>query len=146
MKLMITNPCVHAVVNADGKFALKDLKVPITLDRESVTYKGPSNSVSVLYGNGYNRCGPLKYSFLGLNGQLFSLEQFSTNVKLQANNFDELSMTLTSARTGTIVKATTVLKMELEYYPTAVAASFKVELTYRECAPFDFSGPNIEER
>ena len=41
------------------------------------TYVGPKNSMSVIYGNGYDRCGPLKYSFLTLDGNKFDLDVFS---------------------------------------------------------------------
>ena len=40
-------------------------------------YLGPKNSISVIYGNGYDRCGPLKYSFLSLDGKQFNLDVFS---------------------------------------------------------------------
>ena len=39
-------------------------------------YIGPTNSISVIYGNGYDRCGPLKYTFLSLDGSDINFDVF----------------------------------------------------------------------
>lgn len=50
-------------------------------------------------------------------------------------------MTVTSEPRGTTLYDYFKLIMSLEEYPTATPAVFDVRISYRECYPFDFSGP-----
>ena len=80
--------------------------------------------MSVLYGNGYDRCGPLSYAYLGLDGQTLSLDVFGQTTDKKLHSFDEISMSLTSYKTGTTVTANATLTIELEWYPSATSANF----------------------
>ena len=109
-------------------------------------YIGPTDSMSVIYGNGYDKCGPLRYRYLDIEeGDEFSLSVFETETILNTGFADEFSMELNSVTTGTTKIANATLHIDLEFYPTSTPAIFKVNLTYRECFPLDFSGPFIED-
>ena len=77
VKLTILDPCRNSTVNADLGLKIIDMDVPEGRGLLKDTYVGPKNSMSVIYGNGYDRCGPLKYSFLTLDGNKFDLDVFS---------------------------------------------------------------------
>ena len=59
--MTILNPCVNSIVNADNGLILTDLEVPIGQTLISLDFNGPTDSASVTYGNGYDKCGPLTY-------------------------------------------------------------------------------------
>ena len=102
--------------------------------------------MSVIYGNGYDKCGPLKYQYLDIEGvEDFSLQVFETKTIVNSGFADDFSMELNSVTTGTTMIANATLQIDLELYPTSTPAIFKVNLTYRECFPLDFSGPLIED-
>lgn len=110
-------------------------------------YEGPTNSMSVIYGNGYDKCGPLRYSYFQLGGTNdFSISVFQTDTILNVGYADDFSMNLASERTGTTMTANATLFIDLELYPSSTPATFQVNLTYRECFPVDFSGPFIEDQ
>ena len=54
-------------------------------------------------------------------------------------------MTLNSEPSGTVLHDYFELIMKLEEYPSATPAVFKIMITYRECHPQDFSGPEIDD-
>jgi len=65
---VITNPCDETVINDDGSLEIFDL---IPADRQSFIarrYEGPTDSASSEFGDGYDKCGPRKYSFLDSDG------------------------------------------------------------------------------
>ena len=71
--------------------------------------------MSVIYGNGYDKCGPLRYSYLDLEGiDDFSLSVFQTETVYSAGYADDFSMNLASARTGTTLTANATLHIDLE--------------------------------
>ena len=99
-------------------------------------YQGPTDSISVFYGNGYDKCGPLRYQYLDVEGiNDFSLNVFETSTKRNAGLADDFEMNLVSERTGTTMTANATLLIDLELYPTSTPAIFQVNLTYRECFP-----------
>lgn len=68
VRLTILDPCRNSTVNEDLGLKITDMAVPEGKNLIKEIYGGPTNSMSVTYGNGYDRCGPLKYSFLSLDG------------------------------------------------------------------------------
>lgn len=58
---------------------------------------------------------------------------------------DEFSITVTSEKTGTKLYDTFRLIVQLEDYPSSTPASFDVRISYRECFPYDFSGPKLDD-
>ena len=60
----IVNPCETSTVNDNGKLRLEDMLVPRGSGFLEFAYDGPRNSASFDYGNGYNKCGDLEYTFL----------------------------------------------------------------------------------
>ena len=77
VKLTILDPCRNSTVNGDLGLNITNMAVPEGTNKLMDVYLGPKNSISVIYGNGYDRCGPLKYSFLSLDGKQFNLDVFS---------------------------------------------------------------------
>ena len=77
VKLTILEPCRNSTVNGDLGLNITNMAVPEGKNKLMDVYLGPKNSISVIYGNGYDRCGPLKYSFLSLDGKQFNLDVFS---------------------------------------------------------------------
>ena len=76
LTITIVNPCLRSIVNADGGLAVENLFVPINESLLDVTYDGPTDSISVIYGNGYDKCGNLKYEWLDPSGVPFKNSQF----------------------------------------------------------------------
>ena len=88
-------------------------------------YKGPTDSMSVIYGNGYDKCGPLRYQYLDIDGvDVFSLQVFETETILNTGFADDFSMELYSVTTGTTIIANATLRIDLELYPTSTPAIF----------------------
>ena len=101
------------------------MSVPVGQKLLVETYSGPTDSMSVLYGNGYDKCGPLRYRYLDIEGiNEFSLDVFETSTKLNAGLADNFEMNLVSERTGTTVTANATLLIDLELYPTSTPAIF----------------------
>ena len=81
--------------------------------------------MSVIYGNGYDKCGPLRYQYLDIEGvDNFSLEVFETKTILNSGFADDLTMKLNSVTTGTTMIANATLHIDLELYPTSTRAIF----------------------
>ena len=53
------NPCETSLVNGDDGLKKILLSVPSGLSHEVITLNGPTDSVSVEMGNGYDTCGEL---------------------------------------------------------------------------------------
>ena len=106
VELVIVNPCRNSTVNMDGALQVLDMKVP--LDDEYVTeeYDGPTDSISSIYGNGYDKCGPRSYSLLESDGQTFSLDLFKPVFKDDQNGDpDFISLNLTSFIDGKLTNS-----------------------------------------
>ena len=72
---------------------MTDLAVPLGQFKEEVSYVGPTDSTSVTYGNGYDRCGNLEYSFLDENGlEVFDLAVFSQETTVNNNLADSFDL------------------------------------------------------
>ena len=120
--------------------------VPVGQTLLKVAYSGPTDSMSVLYGNGYDKCGPLRYQYLDIEGvNDFSLGVFGSSAELNAGLADDFEMNLLSERTGTTMIANATLLIDLELYPTSTPAIFQVNMTYRECFPDYFVGPDLAD-
>ena len=76
VELVILNPCQNSTVNKDGTLEILDMDVPFGDEFVTKEYDGPTDSISTIYGNGYDKCGPRKYSLLNSDGQTFSLDMF----------------------------------------------------------------------
>ena len=131
-------------MNADMVLNVTSMAVPMGLPELKHTYAGPTDFMSSLYGNGYDKCGPLAYHVLNADGlEEFDLDLFSSSFLEKTYNSDEITFSLESWPTGLDLHANFTLMIELEQYPTATKFYVPVNLTYRECFPTDFSGPDI---
>ena len=106
---------------------------------------GPTDSVSDMYGNGYDKCGNLTYNWVNTSCKKFENEYFSSNFTIIEDEADQFTQNLTSTRTGTTLKDVATLVISLPQYPSSTPAMFNILLTYRECFPFDFTGPKIND-
>lgn len=62
--ITITDPCIDSTVNSLNKFEIDEVfRVPLGSFKKDLANEGPSDSVSLTYGNGYDICGPLSYDF-----------------------------------------------------------------------------------
>ena len=140
----ILDPCRNSTVNQDMGLLVEDLTVPQNKTVWQYDYKGPTNSMSALYGNGYDKCGPLKYSFLDEAGEKFELMNLSNYTMAGFNDADDLNFELKSFKNGADRYANFTMKVELIGYPTSYPYYQLVNITYRECFPEDFTGPEIK--
>lgn len=145
IELKINNPCMKSVVNGDGSFVIESMKVPIGQSLLTLILPGPTNTVSALYGNGYDKCGELTYLWLDANGKQFSSEWFKGEANSESNFVDSLTLVLHSEPNGTDLHDQVTLSIRLDDYPSSTPATFKISLTYRECFPLVFSVPKIED-
>lgn len=61
LSLEIVNPCLRSVVNGDGGLEISEISVPPGKTLVDLILAGPTDSASVTYGNGYDKCGELTY-------------------------------------------------------------------------------------
>ena len=71
LEINIINPCLTSVVNGDGNLILEDMEVPTGETLLDLAYAGPTDSASVTYGNGYDKCGNLTYIWHANDGTVF---------------------------------------------------------------------------
>lgn len=141
--LVLVNPCLNSTVNADQGFEVPDMAVTLGEKRESWTYDGPTNTISDVYGNGYNKCGPIKYTFLDDFGEEFSHPLFSNTTVRNVGFADSVTFTLESFPSGLDLQVNFTLKSELSSYPMSTPYYQDISLTYRECYPENFEGPFV---
>jgi len=145
IEITIVNPCLRSVVNDDEGLVVDDLAVPGGQTLIALNYTGPTDSISVTYGNGYDKCGNLTYEWFDKRGELFVNPYFSSNFTIADRVADHIFQNLTSTATGTTLYDYFTLVVSLVEYPTATPAAFQVRLQYRECFPFNFKGPKIND-
>ena len=75
IKLTILDPCRNSTVNSLEPL-ITEFAVPEGRGKETQLFDGPTDSMSVIYGNGYDRCGPFTYNFRDLEGVPFDFELF----------------------------------------------------------------------
>jgi len=111
-------------------------------------YAGPTDFISDVYGNGYDKCGDRTYGFLKENRKdSFSFDQFDFEVKHSTTGAaGELNLFLDSYETGLEVTRNMTIRVGLADYPTAKPYYQFVNMTYRECFPDDFRGSYIEDQ
>ena len=121
--------------------------MPINTEQLWEQYSDPTDFISGVYGNGWNRCGHRSYIFLDEHRkESFKLDAFSYETKHSNTGVaGELNMFLDSWETGLEVTKNMTVKIGLIDYPTATPYYQFVELTYRECFPDDFKGEYIED-
>lgn len=63
LTISIVDPCLNSIVNSDSSLRLNEMIVQEGSDLLVVGYKGPKDSASIKYGNGYDKCGSLTYEW-----------------------------------------------------------------------------------
>ena len=66
-------------MNGDGNLVIEDMNVPGGQTLVDLIFEGPKDTASVIYGNGYDRCGDLTYLWLDSQGKEFTNMVFSAN-------------------------------------------------------------------
>ena len=102
LTVTIENPCVTSVVNSDVGLVISDIEVPLNEENIQVNYAGPTDSASLSYGNGYDKCGPIEYTLFDEQGQAFSLANFGNSILSVTDNADSLDFGLQSFAVGEI--------------------------------------------
>jgi len=95
------------------------MAVPLGSTILQMNYSGPTDSVSVKYGNGYDKCGPLTCTLLNDAGIPFSLQVFSSSFVAITDRADEISLTLESFADGSVKVANFTMEIKLSEYPKA---------------------------
>ena len=96
------------------------------------------DSVSRIYGIGYDLCGDLEYSLSGTNNYTDAFMVFAPTVNTAL--VDDLRFDVKSdASLGNYVVYSMTLTAKLKNYPSSTPASIPVVFNYRECRPTDFS-------
>ena len=88
--ITIVDPCKNSVVNADGGLQVNNLSVPLGSESQSLSYAGPTDSISVKYGNGYDKCGELTYQWFDSTGSQIRNPNFSGRAILNQSEADKL--------------------------------------------------------
>ena len=123
----IIDPCINSVVNSDNAFSLPStFKVASGQTKNQLRIDGPSNSISLVYGNGFDRCGPLKYVLVDSSGLPFVNSQFSLDVKPITDAADNVTLTLSSIPSGLDVTVYFKLEVSLKDYPLSTPVSLDV--------------------
>ena len=73
LSLTIIDPCADSIVNSNAQFSIEEpFEVPLGNDKKDETQDGPSDSISHVYGNGFDICGPLSYKVYDASGLLLT--------------------------------------------------------------------------
>ena len=115
---------------------------------KEVRLTGPKNSVSQLYGNGYNSCGSLSYQILDSNARktanspIFSLES-----KTDMRRGDELVFKVTSAAgNGPVITEKFIILIYLNLISKAQPKLLPISVSYRECEVIEYVPPKIDNQ
>lgn len=92
------DPCRNSTVNLIEPL-ITEFAVPQGRAKKAQLFDGPTDSIGLFYGNGYDRCGPLKYDFTyhEVEGGVFDMDLFTETVgNKRPSSFDILEWELTS--------------------------------------------------
>ena len=81
---------------------IQDIEVPLNEEITQVSYTGPTDSTSLRYGNGNDKCGPIKYTLSDEQGQSFDLANFANSIVSVTDIADSLYFELQSYAEGEI--------------------------------------------
>lgn len=90
MTLIIIDPCIDSIVDPNNELVFESpFEVSQGSDVKVEPYNGPKDSESILNGNGYDQCGPLRYDVSFVDGSQpdtfeFSVFQINNNADLIA--------------------------------------------------------------
>ena len=74
--------------------------LPSGVGSAKTAYQGPTDSISLKYGNGYNMCGSRTYTLLNNAGNPLKSDTLLLSVKTNANRADDLSIALDTLAQG----------------------------------------------
>lgn len=101
IKLTILDPCRNSTVNLIEPL-ITEIAVPVGKSKQAQVLAGPTDSMSVFYGNGYDRCGPMIYDLIFVDGVSFDVDLFDQKLSpVRPTNADILEWELSSEMTGT---------------------------------------------
>ena len=144
--VVILDPCYSSVLNSDEQFQVRDLIIPKGETYRQQVFSGPTDSVSLKYGNGYDMCGPRSYTILTPLGGVNTLQQLYLNVFASAKTADSLKMTMTTLEQGKEYTLEMTLRIGLADYPEAKSFDAPFKITHRMCWPDRFRVPRIERQ
>ena len=137
INVIFENPCNASIINDDGGVVNIELSVPEESSSATLSFNGPTNSVSVTFGNGFDICGDLDYTLSVTNE--FTDEYMVFNPVVASGSVDALGFDLeSSVFAGIVIPYEIELVATLTDFPTAPSAVIPVTFYYRECFPFDF--------
>ena len=112
--MTVTDPCISSLIQV-SELLPESMSVRPGRTSEELIVTGPTNSVSVEYGNGYNMCGPLGYEVLSEETRKPARSsQFILYTRNDLEQGDKLTLKLKSAAgNGPILTEDLVIKMYL---------------------------------
>lgn len=116
MTLIILDPCINSVVDPNNELVFETpFEVSQGSDFKVETYSGPKDSESILNGNGYDQCGPLRYDVTFVDGS--QPTNFEFLVARVDNNADLMAVQLSSEAYGLDIEEDVTVKISLIGYP-----------------------------
>ena len=109
---------------------------------EKFTFQSPTNSISLLYGDGYDLCGSLAYTIMDKTGRRPHL---TSNVRVISSGANMFDVVIYSEQEGIEVSLDLMLRVSLLSHKQALAAIVPLQVTYRECEVKEFLPPSIED-
>ena len=148
LTLEITNPCLGTVLNPYSRFALPTvLTVPAGQAQEVRLVQGPRDSVSLMYGNGYDRCGKRSYVIYREDGTPYMDDAFTIyHYGKDSNGADLIALSLLSSTQGPLLTQKMRVDVYLNDYQERTKIQYPMTLEYRECYASRFEGASIAEQ
>ena len=146
IKLRVEDPCLATEINTNTEFP-SQIMVQAGETQEILEITGPTNSISSVYGNGYNSCGPLAYQIYDEEGsQLARSSHFFLTSSTDLENGDKITLRVESAPgNGPIITERLTVKINLRQIPSVEPVFIPVSVSYRECEVVEYKAPKIDD-
>lgn len=117
------------------------------LNQEILELTGPTNSISTVYGNGYNQCGSLQYQIYNEEGNaLARTSHFFLTSATDLENGDPITLRVDSAPgNGSIITEYFTIKINLRQISQVDALFIPISISYRECDVVEYKAPKIDD-
>ena len=126
----VINPCETSIVSS---MRVQSMTMPKGQTLLTAEYGGPSDSASLLYGNGYDKCGPIKYMITDPQGFEFSRPWLQFEYDTEVNAQDAVFINVISEPDGALYVFDLLFKAELERYPSSEAYVAQFSIAIRGC-------------
>ena len=116
------------------------------MDTTRWNFNGPTDSTSIVYGNGYDTCGPYTYTIEDIYGDETDIPELRYEVNPVTNNMDTFELTLETLLNGDEVQVPLKLRIKLTNFPFSTDAVFDFTAIYKACTPTNFVAQPLADR